>query len=163
MMIMSKQNVPVVRIALGVLFFVALLMQFWLVPTAAAEYAARYPEYADLARPYVIVIGVAIGLFELALLAGWQVLSAAGGNTRTRRKRWWAIALLVALGSSGAMFVGVFVHAGSVAGVGGPPMLFGLLVSLAVVICAIVLRRKALEFTLEDGNDWAPRPANARQ
>ena len=161
-MIMSKQNVPVVRIALGALFFVALLTQFWVVPSVAAESAARYPEHASLAPLYLIVIGIAIGLFELALLAGWQVLSAAATNTGSQRSRWWAIALLVALGSSGALFASVFVHAGSVAGVGGPPMLFGLLVSVAVVICAIALRRKALEFTVEDDNDWATRPAGAR-
>ena len=151
--ILSKQQVPTVRFALVSLFVIALLLQFWLVPSAAAQAATQYPEYADLARPYVIAIGVAIGLFEVALLAAWQVLFGSAAENRTRRRKRWATALTLALVSSGLVFAGVFIHAGSVARVGGPPMLFGLLASLAVVVCAVVLRRKMSELTVEDGED----------
>ncbi len=152
-MVLSNQHVPTVRFALVALFVIALLLQFWIVPSAAAQSATQYPEYADLARPYVIVIGIAIGLFELALIAAWQVLSAATADTRPRRRKLWATIFTLALISSGVLFAGVFIHAGSVARVGGPPMLFGLLAALAVVVCAVVLRRKTLELTVVDGED----------
>lgn len=141
------------RFVLVSLFVAALLLQFWVVPSAAAQAAAQYPEYADLARPYVIAVAVAIGSFEVALIAAWQVLSDSAVDNRTRRRNRWATVLFLALVASGSVFAGVFIHVGSVARVGGPPVLFGLLASLAVVVCAIVLRRKALELTVEGGDD----------
>lgn len=146
-MALSKQHLPTARFALISVFVIALLLQFWVVPLAAAQAANQYPEYADLARPYVIAIGIAIGLFELALVAAWQILSAAAD---ARPTRWWATIFTLALISSGVVFAGVFIHAGSVARVGGPPMLFGLLVALAVVVGAVALRHKASELTLVD-------------
>ncbi|ANJ25416.1 DUF2975 domain-containing protein [Agromyces aureus] len=151
-MVLSKQNVPAVRFALVALFVAALLLQFWLVPSVAAQAATQYPEYADLARPYVIAIGIAIGLFELALVAAWQVLSASTADNRPQRRN-WATIFTFAIVLSGLMFAGIFVHVGSVARVGGPPVLFGLLAALAVVVFAVVLRRKTSELTVGDAEN----------
>ena len=151
-MVLSIQHVPAARFALVGLFVTALILQLWVVPAAAAQAVAQYPEYGYLARPYVIAIGVAIGLFELALVSAWQVLSATTAEPRPRRRKWWATTLTLALTLSGLVFAGVFIHAGSVERIGGPPMLFGLLAALTVVVVTLALRRKTLEFTVGDGD-----------
>ncbi len=134
LMFLSRQQVPVARVVLILLFVVSLLVQFWAVPSAASQAAAQYPEYAQLSQPYTIAVGIAIGFFELALIAAWRVLASAAN----------------VLASSGALFAAIFVHAGSVEQIGGPPMLFGLVGALAVVTGAIVLRRRTSELTVGD-------------
>lgn len=152
-MVISRQHVPTVRFALVSLFVLALLLQFWVIPSAAARAAFDYPEYAYLERPYVIATGVALALFELALLAAWQVLSASITDRRPLRRKRWELILTIALVSSGVMLAGTCIHAGSIARVGGPPMLFGMLAALTVVVGAVALRRTASELTVADAED----------
>lgn len=152
-MVISGQHVPTVRFTLVALFVLALLLQFWVTPSAAARAAIDYPEYAYLERPYVIATGVALALFGLALLAAWQVMSASTTDQRTPRRTRWALTLTIALASSGVVLAGTLIHAGSIARVGGPPMLFGLLASLTVVVGAVALRRTASELTVADAED----------
>jgi hypothetical protein len=149
LMFLSRQQVPVARVVLILLFVVSLLVQFWAVPSVASQAAAQYPEYAQLSQPYTIAVGIAIGFFELALIAAWRVLASAA-NANARRQRVWATIFTVALASSGALFAAIFVHTGSVEQIGGPPMLFGLVGALAVVTGAIVLRRRTSELTVGD-------------
>ncbi len=90
----------------------SLLLQFWIVPNLAADAATRYPELAGLARPYVIAIGGVggLGLFEVALLAAWRVLSeAAKSDGATTRKKRWADVVTLALVLMAVVFAGVFV------------------------------------------------------
>jgi hypothetical protein len=149
---MISQRATPFRVILGAFAVGALLAQVMIVPQVAAEYAGAYPEVAYLASLYVTAIVVAIGGFEVALLASWQLLSAAvAGNVSTSRSKRWATVMTASLCFMSLIFAGVFVHAGSVANVGGPPMLFGLLVSLALVPVAFGVRAKALGFLL--GND----------
>ena len=149
---MISQRATPFRIILGALAVGALLAQLVIVPQVAAEYAGAYPEVAYLAPPYVTAIVIAIGGFEVALLASWQLLSAAvAGNVSTSRSKRWATVMTASLCFMSLIFAGIFVHAGSVANVGGPPMMFGLLVSLALVPLAFSVRAKALGFLA--GND----------
>ncbi|WP_312178515.1 DUF2975 domain-containing protein [Arthrobacter sp.] len=145
---MTRQETLPLRCVLAALALAALLAQLVLVPGAAAGFAADYPEVAYLAAPYVTVIVVAIGGFEVALFAAWQLLSAAerGGASDGWPPR-WANLMAASLGFMAVLFAGVFAHTGF-AGVGSPPMLFGLLASLALVPGAVVLRHKARGFPM---------------
>lgn len=146
---MKQEQVRRFRIVIGALTLGALLTQLVVVPRAAAGYADAYPEVAYLAFPYVIAIVVGIGGFEVALLATWQLLSAAaGGDALTSYSKRWANVMAAALVFMAVLFAGVCVHAGSVANVGGPPMLFGLLASLALIPAAFALKKKAMGFSL---------------
>ena len=124
----------------------------------ASEYADAYPEVAYLAPPYVSAIVVAFGGFEVALLAAWHLVSAAkrDGASAVRTMR-WANVMAVSLSFMAVIFAGVCLHAGSFAAVGGPPMLFGLLASLALVPVGFALRNKAVDFLLGDNVDRASR------
>ena len=153
---MTRQEALPLRCVLGALALLALLAQLVVVPRTAAGFAGAYPETAYLAAPYVTVIVVAIGGFEVALLAAWQLLSAAerGGASSGWSQR-WANIMAAALVIMALLFTGIFVHTGF-AGVGGPPMLFGLLASLALLPGAAVLRNKAMGFPRQA---WGGRTA----
>lgn len=148
---MNKEQVRRFRIVMAALALGALLTQLVVVPQVAADYAESYPEVAHLAAPYVIAIVVGIGGFEVALLATWKLLTAAptGGALTSRSKR-WANVMAVSLVFMAVIFGAVCVHARSVENVAGPAMLFGLLASLALVLAALGLRNKAMDFSLGD-------------
>lgn len=149
---MTSQEALPLRIALGVLALGALLTQLVFIPRAAAEAAAAYPEVASLAPPYVTALVVALVGFEVALLAAWQLLSAAAaGGALTRRSKLWANVMAASLGFMAVISAGVCYHAGFDAAVGGPAMLFGILFSIAFVPVAVVLRNMAWA-ALEDGH-----------
>lgn len=142
---MTRPEALPLRCALVALAVVALLAQVALVPAAARGYARAFPEVAYLASPYAAAIVVAIACFEVSLLAAWQLLSAAlMGRGSTGRFRRWADVSAMALVCSAVVLAAVCLHAGSIAGVGGPAMLFGLLASAAVVPAAFILRRAAI-------------------
>lgn len=148
---MNEDQVRRFRIVMGALVLGALSIQLVVVPQVAADYAESYPEVAYLAVPYVIAIVVGIGGFEVALLATWQLLSAvATDGTLTSRSKRWANVMAASLVFMAVIFAGVCVHAGSVANVGGPAMLFGLLAALALVPAAVGLRSKAMGFSPGD-------------
>jgi hypothetical protein len=145
---MVRQQATRLRIVLGALALGALLIQL-VVPRVAAEYADAYPEVAYLAPAYATAIVVAIGGFEAALLAAWQLLSvAAAGEALTYRSKRWANVMAASLSFMAVILAVVCVHAGSFAAIGGPAMLFGLFASLAVIPGSIVLRNKAMAFLL---------------
>jgi cytochrome bd-type quinol oxidase subunit 2 len=151
---MIRQQITRIRIILGALALGSLLTQLVIVPRFAAEYAAAYPEVAYLALPYVTAMVVAIGGFEVALLAAWLMLSTAGaGRALTSRSKRWANVMTASLSFMAVIFSGVCVHAGSFAAVGGPAMLFGLLTSLALLLIAFGLRNQAMRFLLRDDVD----------
>lgn len=117
---------------------------------AAADYADAYPEVAYLAPPYVTAILGAIGGFKVALPAAWQLLSAAvGGEALAGQSKRWVNVMAVSLSFMAVIFAGVCMHAGSFAAVGGPPMLFGLLASLASCPPRSVSETKTLDFLLD--------------
>ena len=146
----TTQHVLVFRIAIGALALGSLLIQLVVIPRVAADYAATYPEVAYLEIPYVIAFVTAFGGLQVSSLAACQLLSTAIRD-ESRSTRWVSI-MTFSLGFMAVLFAGVFAHAGFIANVGGPPMMFGLLASLAVVPSAVVLRNKALSFSLADVN-----------
>ncbi len=135
----------------------ALLTQALVVPWVAAACADAYPEVAYLERPYVVAVVTAILGFEVALFAAWQLLSAAkAGNVSKRPATRWADIVAGSLCFMAVVVAGICVHAAFVANVGGPPTIFGLLVCLAVVPVAVVLRNRAVGFSLHGGADRTP-------
>lgn len=78
------------RAAIIALGLVAVWMQVSVIPAAAVRYAAAAPEIAHLQIPYsAAAIAVILGV-QLALVAAWQVLSAAAVHTTdvTHMTRW---------------------------------------------------------------------------
>jgi len=147
---MTKQEALPLRFVLGALGLLALLSQAVLLPRIAGEYAAAYPEVAYLAAPYVVAAIAAIACFEVALLAGWQILTAVvadGALTPGATK--WANVLAFSVGLTGMTLAGICTHAGSVAGIGGPAMLFGALAGAALIAAAVVLRIRLLRLSTQ--------------
>lgn len=139
---MTKQEALALRFFLGLLALAALVVQLVVIPRVAAGYADVYPELSYLEPLYVTALAVACVGFVLALLAVWHLVSAAvTDRAPTRRSTRWANVMTISLTFMALILAGVFVHAGFVANVGGPAMLFGLLVSLALVPVAFALRR----------------------
>ncbi len=68
----------------------------------------------------------------------------------------WANILAWSLCFMAVVAAGVCVHAAFVANVGGPPMIFGILASLAVVAIALVVRHRAVSFSLDRGVGQMP-------
>ncbi|WP_146361769.1 DUF2975 domain-containing protein [Arthrobacter yangruifuii] len=138
---MTRQEALPLRCALVAFALATLLVQFVLVPQAAVRSADAYPEVAYLAAPYVTVIGAALAAFEATLLAAWQLVSASVANrSGTRRSTGWANIATVSLGITAVLCAGVFAHAGFIENIGGPAMLFGLLIFLALIPVALAVR-----------------------
>ncbi|MCC9174434.1 DUF2975 domain-containing protein [Arthrobacter sp. zg-Y179] len=148
---MTRQEAFPLRCAVVAFALAALLTQLVVVPRIAARSAAAYPEVADLASSYVTVIGAAVAAFELALLAAWQLVSAAvADRSVTRRSTGWANIMAVSLGVMAVLFAGVFAHAGFIENIGGPAILFGLLLFLALIPVAFAFRYGVLVWLKEE-------------
>ncbi|NJC20931.1 hypothetical protein BJ994_000007 [Arthrobacter pigmenti] len=144
---MTARHISLFRVLIGVCAIGALLAQVVVVPQVAADYADRYPEVAHLELPYLVAVVVAIGGFEVALLAAWRLLAAAKDVSVGRSKRWINL-MAASLCFTALVLAGVCVHAGSVENIGGPAMLFGVLASVAIIAGVIALRSRALPFYL---------------
>ncbi|WP_247829058.1 DUF2975 domain-containing protein [Arthrobacter antioxidans] len=154
---MTSQHVSLSRIVIGILALGALLAQFVVVPRIANGYANTFPEVAYLASPYVIAVAAAIGGFEVALLAAWQLLAAHEEGSLSGRSKRWINGMAVSLCLMALLIAGICIHAGSVAEVGGPAMLFGVLGSTALVAVVVAARRSALASMRERGGAPLPR------
>lgn len=149
---MTRQEALPLRVALGAIACAAVFAQVML-PLLAGGYAAAYPQAANLAVPYAAAAIAAIVCFEVALLAGWQILTAVvAEGALTLSTTTWVNVMAVSLGLTGITLAGICAHAGSVAAVGGPAMLFGLVAGLALVPAAVALRNRFLQLT-EPGPD----------
>ncbi len=138
---MTKQEALPIRFFLGLAALAALLIQLVVIPSAGASLASVYPQVAYLALPTAIALVVAVVGVEMTLVAAWQLVSAAvTGRALTSRSTRWANIMTASLIFMAVLLAGVFVYIGSVAGVGGPAMLFGLLASLTLVPVAFALR-----------------------
>lgn len=155
---MSRYQVALARVLLGVLAIGAVLAQAVIVPQLASDYAERFPEVAQLEAPYVLAVVVALAFFEVALLAAWQLLAAEeGGRVLVRKAKPWMNIGMACLCLMALIFAGICVHAGSVAQVGGPAMFFGLVASVSFIAAMLALRSKAFAVALEkDGERISP-------
>ena len=142
---MSTQQLLPYRLTLGALALAAVLTQIIFVPLGASSYAASYPEVAHLQVPYTVALIIGLVGLEVALVAGWLLLAATGDQAMTSALMRQGVNIITA----GLLFLlvvsgGVFFHAGSVENVGGPPMLFGLMLCLVLVPGVWVARRRFL-------------------
>lgn len=158
---MIRQQVLLLRVALVVLTLVAVLTQVLIVPWMAATYAAVYPQAAYLARPYAVVVVVAILGFEVAAYAAWRVLAVAegadeAGESVPARKKYWATVMAAGVCFVGVLLAGACLHAAFIANVGGPATIFGALVSLALLPVAVAVRRSAINLSISAGEDPEP-------
>ncbi|WP_104164953.1 hypothetical protein [Arthrobacter sp. SX1312] len=94
-------------------------------------------------------VAVAFGGLEAALLAAWHLLTARKKGSPPGRSKQWVDAMAVSLCLMALLIAGICLHAGSVARVGGPAMLLGLLGSVAFVAVVIVSRSRALACVLD--------------
>lgn len=161
---MSKKDVVAGRVSIGILMALALMTQFIVIPQTASSYASRYPEVAHLEMPYAVATIFAIVVFELALVSAWKSISAIARDASGRR---WINASTAALCSMLLIVAGICVHAVAIANVGGPLMLFGLVLSCALGIAALALRPRVLQ-VLDDqrgsstsGSDESTSPARS--
>ena len=151
---MTKQEALPLRLVLVAVGLLALFSQIVLLPRMAGEYAAAYPQVAHLAVPYAAAAIAAVACVEAALLAAWRMLGlVVADGELTLRAAEPANVMAVSLGLSGITVAGICAHAGWVAAVGGPAMLFGLFAGLALVPAAVALRNKFLQFGTESGSD----------
>lgn len=145
---MDAMQLKSARLTIIGLFVSAVALQAVVIPVAAAGFATRYPEVAHLQAPYVTGLVIAVVGFQLALVAAWKVATdlASEQSSAQKRSRWSAIAVL-ALCLMALAAACVFAHASFVALVGGPPVMLGLLLSVAIVPGALVARKKFLSST----------------
>ncbi len=149
---MNVQLIPDLRIAVGALAIGALLTQVFITPLFANSFAEAYPEAAYLALPYMIAIIAAICGIEAALLAIWKLLSIVKrGEVSTGPSLGWVNFITGCLLFTAAIMASVFAHASFVAYVGGPPVFFGLLASIALGAGAIFLRTSMKRGLIADG------------
>ncbi len=156
---MNIQQIPLLRIAVVILALGSILAQVFITPLVARSFAAAFPEAAYLELPYTVAVIVAIGGFELALLAVWQILSIVKrGATFTGSPMFWVNFMTTCFLFAAATLIGIIMHATLIANIGTPIMLFGLLASIAFGASAIVLRtavKRGLLTRIFQGN---PRP-----
>ena len=142
---LTRQEALPLRCALIAFALGTVLIQFLVVPRLAAGYAQAYPEAAHLASGYVTALVIALACFEAGLLAAWWFVSTLvtdavdAGAVIGRSKRWVNV-MAVSVMSTAVILAGVCANAGFVENIGGPGMLFGLLVFLALIPAAFALR-----------------------
>lgn len=144
---MARQHVARIRIVIGALALAAILAQLLVVRQVASGYAERYPEVAYLELPYVVAVLVAIGGFEVTLLAAWLLLSDQGAEGRlSGRSKEYINVMAASLCFAALVLAGICLHAGSVENIGGPAVLCGLIVCTAFIAVVVASRSKAFDF-----------------
>ena len=132
------------RVVLVVLLLGTVLAQV-LVPVAASQVGARFPEVAHLVVPYSAAAILFIGSGQLVLLVVWRLLSLVDrGAIFTYRAVRWVDVILACSTIATVLTAGVLVHMlGFVPG-GGGPMIYYLAAAgvggLAFVLLMIVMR-----------------------
>lgn len=155
---MTKQEALPLRISFAVLTLGALLIQLILVPQARDSFADKFSDAAYLALPYATAIAVGLIGFEVAVLAAWQLVSAARTerslNPRSMR---WTNVLAGSLGFMALVFVGVCAHTLFWTKFGAPAVLFGFLVSLGMVPVIFAVRSGINSWLNNESSDSTPR------
>lgn len=141
-----RRQATVIRTLLVGLALVGVALQVVVIPRTAFAVADRYPEAAGVAPLYIGLLVAGIFGFHLALLATLRLLSAAtNGNLAASNGAFWSTALLAGLLFTAVMFAAASGHALLVAEIGGPPMLFGFLFSLALIPLSFFFRSVVVE------------------
>ena len=139
---MNIQQIPTLRIVIGLLALGALTAQIFVIPSTAMSYASAFPEAVYLAIPYAVAFIVAVVGVELALLAGWKTLSIAKQQGSLTSSAMGQIEFITAsLVFTALVMLGTFAHACFFTTLGSPATLFGLLVSLGFGAGALIFRQ----------------------
>ncbi|WGL51622.1 DUF2975 domain-containing protein [Nocardioides sp. BP30] len=104
---MAKSVVPLKAIIAAILAW-SVLMQVLVLPWTAGTYAARYPEFAWMRSPLLVISIVALAVVEFGLLGVWQLLTFVSHGilfSSPAADRWvtreiGAVALVTALGAA---------------------------------------------------------------
>lgn len=138
---MTKQESRIIQFFIIITFVVLLIIQFVVIPRTADSYANSYPEVAYLAPSYVAALVIALVGLEIALLSAWRLVTiAVTDRTWTGRQATWTNVVFGSLVAMAVIIAGICVHAGSVANVGGPAMLFGIIGCAAITAISFALR-----------------------
>lgn len=122
------------RAILALLFLGALLVQALVWPLAD-EMGRQYPEVSGLAVPYAVVVVLAVGFWEAALVFTWRLVSLARTETIFTKRSLPSVKAIQVCGVASAAVLGLAAaHLLFVVGLGGPGVLLGLMVCL---ICGI--------------------------
>lgn len=140
---MDIQQIPPLRVVVGMLALGALLAQIFVIPSVAVSCAEAFPEVAYLATPYMVAFIVAVTGVEMALVAGWKVLSIVKREgSLTSSATGWANLMTAGPLVTATVLLGLFAHACFFTTMGSPAMLFGLLASIAFGAGALAFRKR---------------------
>ncbi len=150
---MNKLVIGLLRVTLVVLLLGSVLAQV-LVPVAASQVGATFPEVAYLVDPYSVAAILFIACGQVALLVIWRLLSLVnGGVIFTRRALRWVDVITACAAVATVLSAGVFIHMlGFVPG-GGGPMSYYLAVCVAgglAFLLLMVVMRGLLESAIAD-------------
>lgn len=141
---MNKTLIPHVRAMLALVAVVTIVVQAVAVPAVAASMAQSFPEVAHLQMPYTLGLILALVGVQVGVVAGWWMLRLdADGEFRAARVHTGSSVALGGLVFAVLMVGAVLVHAGGVAQIGGPAVIFGLL-GCATALCAALPMRAAV-------------------
>jgi hypothetical protein len=150
---MNTIAAKLLQVVLIVLLLGTVLAQL-LVPVAASQEAAMWPEVAYLAVPYAVALILVIACVQVALLAIWRLLSLVkSGVIFTRRALRWVDVITACAVVATVLSAGVLFHLGVIVGVGGPLVALGLPASLAgglAFVLLMVVMRGLLEAAIAD-------------
>jgi hypothetical protein len=150
---MNTMAAKLLQVVLIVLLLGTVLAQL-LVPVAASQEAAMWPEVAYLAVPYAVALILVIACVQVALLATWRLLSLVrGGTIFSRRALRWVDVITACAGVATVLSAGVLFDLGVIVGVGGPLVARGLPACLAgglAFVLLMVVMRGLLEAAIAD-------------
>jgi hypothetical protein len=99
-MTLVHRLVPFLQVALGLLFALLVLLQWFSFPGQFAHQARTHPEDADLRWPLTFFVGVLILCVQVVVVCTWRLLSMVRQDVIfTASALRWVDAILVALGA----------------------------------------------------------------
>lgn len=112
-------HVLAAQVMIVLLFLGAVITQFVLLPTLAAQQAVQDPAKAYLQLPYTLWCGAIIGGFELALFAIWNLLTLVKRDTVfTQPSRYWVTLIIYCAGADTILLALLLAHITMIAHVG---------------------------------------------
>lgn len=157
-MIHTKQ-LPLVatQIMICLLFTGALITQCWLLPTLAQHQATEEPSKAYLQLPYTIWCVLIIAVFEIALIAVWQLLRLVQvGTVFTTPSRRWVNLIIICASIDTTLLTLLLIHIVWIAHVGNyftNIILAAIIVFGITFIMIMLVMRQLLDDATSDYNE----------
>lgn len=138
---MRQPIITILRVLLAIFFALALLVQFFAIPSLIADVRLVEPEYAHLALPYGISAFAAFVCVEVVLIAMWNLLGLVRAGTVFSEKafRWvntiiWATWIAVGMSLVPITYMLLFEHSGAPA-----PFILVIVVALGGAAFALLM------------------------